>query len=95
MAYTAGRRGGEGDAQRSQQGGQGGDEHQGHYDDKSNAAIHLSSGLVLYLASVESMLALVCLTREESFGRRGVVDYNIGVFKEAMRRMIVVTRGGR
>jgi len=67
----------------------------GYYDSGSTASIHLSSGLVLHLAAVSSMLALACLARDESFERRGVVDYNIGVFKEAMGRIIRVTRGGR
>lgn len=62
----------------------------GYYDSESCAAIHLSNGIVLYLKEVESMLALVCLTREESFGRRGLVDYNIGVFKDAIKKMIEV-----
>ncbi|GMH47411.1 hypothetical protein TrVE_jg4850 [Triparma verrucosa] len=66
------------------------EEKNGYYDSESCAAIHLSNGIVLYLKEVESMLALVCLTREESFGRRGLVDYNIGVFKEAIKKMIEV-----
>ena len=36
------------------------------------------------------MLALVCLTREEEFVKRGLLDWNLGVFKKGMERIIKV-----
>ena len=63
-----------------------------YYDSSSSSCIHLTNGVVLYLREVESMLALVCLTREEGFEKRGLLDYNIEVFKEAMRKLIRVMR---
>lgn len=50
--------------------------------------------MVMYLKEVDSMLALVCLTREENFVKKGLVDYNISVFKEGLQQVVLVNGGG-
>ena len=66
-----------------------------HYDSRSTSSIHLSNGTVMYLKEVDSMLALVCLTREENFKKRGHVDYNIEVFRDALQKVVAVSRSKR
>ncbi|GMH53249.1 hypothetical protein TrRE_jg5492 [Triparma retinervis] len=39
---------------------------------------------------VSPMLALVCLTREEEFVKRGLLDWNLAVFKKGMEKLIGV-----
>jgi hypothetical protein len=38
------------------------------------------------------MLALVCLIKGRNFGKKSLVDYNIGVFKEGVRKIVEVSR---
>jgi Ras-related GTP-binding protein C/D len=42
------------------------------YDSESASVIRLSNGMVLYLKEVDTMLALVCITRSENFRKKGV-----------------------
>ena len=59
-------------------------EHQHAYDAASASAIKLSNGMVLYLREVSTYLALVCLVRAENFRKRGLIDYNVDLFKQAL-----------
>ena len=61
-----------------------GDELDLAYDDDSTSVIRLSSNYVLYLREVNSYLALVCLMKQESFARSGLVDYNVAQFRKAI-----------
>lgn len=54
------------------------------YDADSASTIHLSNGMVLYLKEVDTMLALVCLTRAENFRKKSLINYNIGCLKKAL-----------
>jgi Ras-related GTP-binding protein C/D len=54
------------------------------YDSESSSTIHLSNGMVLYLKEVDTMLALVCLTRAENFRKKSLINYNIGCLKRAL-----------
>ena len=54
------------------------------YDSESSSTIHLSNGMVLYLKEVDTMLALVCLTRAENFRKKSLINYNIGCLKKAL-----------
>ncbi|KAL3815680.1 hypothetical protein ACHAXA_006573 [Cyclostephanos tholiformis] len=54
------------------------------YDSDSSSTIHLSNGMVLYLKEVDTMLALVCLTRAENFRKKSLINYNIGCLKKAL-----------
>lgn len=61
-----------------------GDESGTPYDKESMAIIHLNNTTVMYLKEVTKFLALVCFLREESFERRGLIDYNFHCFKKAI-----------
>lgn len=43
---------------------------------------------VLYLKEVDTMLALVCITRSENFRKRSLINYNIGGLKKALRALV-------
>jgi len=58
------------------------------YDSESASVIHLSNGIVLYLKEVDSMLALVCLTRSENFTKKSLINYNIRCLKMALKKLI-------
>lgn len=63
------------------------------YDSESSSTIHLSNGMVLYLKEVDTMLALVCLTRTENFRKKSLINYNIGCLKKALRALPQSTQG--
>jgi|UPI000581B6AE Ras-related GTP-binding protein C/D len=54
------------------------------YDRESASVIRLSNGMVLYLKEVDTMLALVCITRSENFRKKSLINYNIGCLKKAL-----------
>jgi len=58
------------------------------YDCKSASVIRLSNGMVLYLKEVDTMLALVCITRAENFRKKSLINYNIGCLKKALRALV-------
>lgn len=60
------------------------------YDEESNAVIKLNNQMVLYLREVNRYLALVCLVREESFQKIGLVNYNFTCFKQAITEVFEV-----
>eukprot|EP00934_Nitzschia_sp_Nitz4_P004012 Nitzschia sp. Nitz4//scaffold42_size132992//52794//54142//NITZ4_003393-RA/size132992-augustus-gene-0.102-mRNA-1//1//CDS//3329551700//4002//frame0 len=57
------------------------------YDSESASVIRLSNGMVLYLKEVDTMLALVCITRAENFRKKSLINYNISCLKKALRAM--------
>jgi Ras-related GTP-binding protein C/D len=59
------------------------------YDTDSACVIRLSNGMVLYLKEVDTMLALVCITRSENFGKKSLINYNINCFKKALSALVV------
>ncbi|KAL7472356.1 hypothetical protein ACHAXS_012721 [Conticribra weissflogii] len=63
------------------------------YDSESSSTIHLSNGMVLYLKEVDTMLALVCLTRAENFRKKSLINYNIGCLKKALRALPSTNQG--
>lgn len=58
------------------------------YDAESSSVIRLSNGMVLYLKEVDTMLALVCITRAENFRKKSLINYNIGCLKKALRALV-------
>jgi Ras-related GTP-binding protein C/D len=58
------------------------------YDTESASVIRLSNGMVLYLKEVDTMLALVCITRLENFRKKAFINYNIGCLKDALRALV-------
>ena len=57
------------------------------YDTDSASVIRLSNGMVLYLKEVDTMLALVCITRSENFQRKSLINYNISCLKRALQAL--------
>jgi hypothetical protein len=43
---------------------------------------------VLYLKEVDTMLALVCITRSENFRKKSLINYNIGCLKKALQALV-------
>lgn len=65
------------------------------YDKDSTSVIRLSNGMVLYLKEVDTMLALVCITRSENFRKKSLINYNIGRLKKALRSLVQPTTNGK
>ncbi|TRY85945.1 hypothetical protein DNTS_032711 [Danionella cerebrum] len=61
------------------------------YDKESLAIIKLNNTTVLYLKEVTKFLALVCILREESFERKGLIDYNFHCFRKAIHEVFEVS----
>nr|DBA26503.1 TPA: hypothetical protein GDO54_010750 [Pyxicephalus adspersus] len=61
------------------------------YDKESLAIIKLNNTTVLYLKEVTNFLALVCFVREESFERKGLIDYNFHCFRKAIQEVFEVS----
>ncbi|XP_029977190.1 ras-related GTP binding Cb [Salarias fasciatus] len=60
------------------------------YDKESVAIIKLNNSTVLYLKEVTRFLALVCILREESFERKGLIEYNFHCFRKAIHEVFEV-----
>uniref|UniRef100_A0A3B3T8U7 Ras-related GTP-binding protein n=1 Tax=Paramormyrops kingsleyae TaxID=1676925 RepID=A0A3B3T8U7_9TELE len=60
------------------------------YDKESMAIIRLNNTTVMYLKEVTKFLALVCFLREESFERKGLIDYNFHCFRKAIQEVFDV-----
>lgn len=60
------------------------------YDKGSMATIKLNNTTVLYLKEVTKFLALVCIVREESFEKKGLIDYNFHCFRKAVHEVFEV-----
>lgn len=50
------------------------------YDKEFMVIIKLNNIIVFYLKEVIKFLVLVCILREESFERKGLIDYNFYCF---------------
>lgn len=62
----------------------------GAYDKDSMAIIKLNNTTVLYLKEVTKFLTLVCILREDSFERKGLIDYNFHCFRKAIQEVFEV-----
>jgi Ras-related GTP-binding protein C/D len=40
------------------------------------------------LKEVDTMLALVCITRAENFRKKSLINYNIGCLKQALQALV-------
>ena len=54
----------------------------------SNVFFFLRPAKVLYLKEVDTMLALLCLTRADNFRKRSLIDYNISCLKRALEALV-------
>lgn len=62
------------------------------FDDQSSSLIKLNNSTVLYLREVNKFLALVCILREYSFSRQGVIDFNFLCFREAIHKVFEIKK---
>uniref|UniRef100_A0A4W4H920 Ras-related GTP-binding protein n=1 Tax=Electrophorus electricus TaxID=8005 RepID=A0A4W4H920_ELEEL len=65
------------------------------YDKDSLAIIKLNNTTVLYLKEVTKFLSLVCILREESFEKKGLIDYNFHCFRKAIHEVFEVASVAR
>lgn len=65
------------------------------YDKESASVIRLSNGMALYLKEVDTMLALVCITRSENFRKKSLINYNIGRLRKALRYLVKSPENGK
>lgn len=61
------------------------------FDEKTRSTIKLNNGTILYLREVNKYLALVCILREDSFEKQGVIDYNFMCFQQAIQEVFDVS----
>lgn len=66
----------------------------GEFDRDSSSVIKLTNGTVMYLREVTKYLALVCILREDSFERQGLIDYNFLCFRQAIQEVFDLRRKG-
>lgn len=62
------------------------------FDDQSSSLIKLNNSTVLYLREVNKFLALVCILREYSFSRQGVIDFNFLCFRDAIHKVFEIKK---
>eukprot|EP00475_Leptophrys_vorax_P014927 TRINITY_DN2118_c0_g1_i1.p1 TRINITY_DN2118_c0_g1~~TRINITY_DN2118_c0_g1_i1.p1 ORF type:complete len:321 (-),score=108.84 TRINITY_DN2118_c0_g1_i1:61-1023(-) len=62
------------------------------FDSLSSAVIRQNNGYVLYLREVSKYLALVCMMKEQSFAKEGLVEHNIKCFKQALDELFNVKK---
>lgn len=60
------------------------------FDEQSSSLIKLNNSTVLYLREVNKFLALVCILREYSFSRQGVIDFNFLCFRDAIHKVFEI-----
>jgi len=59
-------------------------------DQNTQCIIHLTNNTLIYLKMVDRFLALVCVVQEQSFDQQSLIDYNIGVFRDALLKLFNV-----
>ncbi|ELT98835.1 hypothetical protein CAPTEDRAFT_21722 [Capitella teleta] len=67
-----------------------GDEEEGDtsaFDQQSQSVIKLNNATILYLREVNKFLALVCILREDSYDRQGLIDYNFHCFRKGIHQV--------
>lgn len=60
------------------------------FDEQSSSLIKLNNSTVLYLREVNKFLALVCILREYSYSRQGVIDFNFLCFRDAIHKVFEI-----
>lgn len=60
------------------------------FDDASYTCVKLNNELYLYLKQVNKYLAFLCVIRDEVFTEnRGIMDYNLTLFKDSVRDILL------
>ncbi|CAH1773646.1 unnamed protein product [Owenia fusiformis] len=60
------------------------------FDQQSSSIIKMNNATILYLREVNKFLAIVCIMREDSFERQGLIDYNFHCFRKAITEVFNV-----
>ncbi|RDD37477.1 Ras-related GTP-binding protein C [Trichoplax sp. H2] len=58
------------------------------YDQRSTSIIQLNNSTVLYLKEVNRFIALVAILRENSYEKRGLIDYNFHCLRKALQQVL-------
>ncbi|XP_041360556.1 ras-related GTP-binding protein C-like isoform X2 [Gigantopelta aegis] len=64
----------------------------GAFDNQSASIIKLNTNTILYLREVNRYLALVCILREDSFKKQGLIDYNVHCFRNAIQEVFSIKK---
>lgn len=65
------------------------------FDDASYTCVKLNNEHFIYLKQVNKFLAFVCVIRNEVFTEnRGIMDYNLTLFKESVREILLMSAQG-
>ena len=60
------------------------------YDTGTTSVIRLTDSTVCCLREVNRFMALVCIMREDSYSKQGLVNYNFNCFRQAIQQMFEV-----
>ena len=60
------------------------------YDTETTSVIRLTDSTVCYLREVNRFMALVCIMREDSFTKQGLINYNFNCFRQAIQQIFKV-----
>ncbi|KAI9764764.1 MAG: GTP-binding protein gtr2 [Geoglossum simile] len=61
-------------------------------DQEAESVIRLQNGMILYLKEINKYLVLICIMKEESIKKKGLIDYNCGVFQDALAQVFGLQR---
>jgi len=62
------------------------------FSEQTAATITLNNDTVLYLRGINRYMALVCLLREESLEKSGIIEYNYQIVKKGLQKMLDVNQ---
>uniref|UniRef100_A0A5K3EVS2 Ras-related GTP-binding protein D n=1 Tax=Mesocestoides corti TaxID=53468 RepID=A0A5K3EVS2_MESCO len=62
------------------------------FSEQTSSTIVLNNDTVIYLRGINRYMALVCLLREESLEKLGIIEYNYQVVKKGIQRMLSVNQ---
>ncbi|KAM7532931.1 hypothetical protein Aperf_G00000125374 [Anoplocephala perfoliata] len=62
------------------------------FSEQTSSTIVLNNATVIYLRGINRYMALVCILREESLEKIGIIEYNYQIVKEGIQRMLSVNQ---
>ncbi|EUB59530.1 Ras-related GTP-binding protein D [Echinococcus granulosus] len=62
------------------------------FSEQTSSTIVLNNATVIYLRGINRYMALVCILREESLEKIGIIEYNYQVVKDGIQRMLSVNQ---
>ena len=58
------------------------------YDERSACIVEFDSGFNLYLRYIDHLLAVVCVIKDSSFMKKGIIDINFMVLKYTYEKIV-------